>query len=63
LCEKWKKARVVEHWKRLPREIVESLSLHVFKTQLDAVLSNLLYLALLSAGWGTGSPQVPSSLS
>ncbi|PKU42480.1 hypothetical protein llap_7210 [Limosa lapponica baueri] len=33
--------RVTEHWNRLPREIVES-PLEIFKTCLDACLSNLL---------------------
>ncbi|GAB0185389.1 hypothetical protein GRJ2_001004200 [Grus japonensis] len=34
--------RVTEHWKRLPREVVDSSSLEIFKTPLDAILCNLL---------------------
>jgi len=34
--------RVTEHWNRLPREAVESPSLEIFKTLLDAFLLNLL---------------------
>ncbi|PKU30562.1 hypothetical protein llap_19134 [Limosa lapponica baueri] len=34
--------RVTEHWNRLPREVVESPSLEISKTHLDAVLSNVL---------------------
>ena len=34
--------RMMEHWNRLPRGIVESLSMEIFKTHLDAHLCNLL---------------------
>ncbi|GAB0204591.1 hypothetical protein GRJ2_002924700 [Grus japonensis] len=34
--------RVPEHWKRLPRQVVESPSLETFKTCLDAILCNML---------------------
>ena len=33
--------RVTEHWTRLPREVVESPSLEMFKARLDAYLVNL----------------------
>ncbi|KFP19141.1 hypothetical protein Z169_08685, partial [Egretta garzetta] len=34
--------RVVKHWNRLPREVVEAPSLEAFKARLDRALSNLI---------------------
>jgi len=34
--------RVVKHWNRLPKEIVEVPSLETFKVKLDGALSNLM---------------------
>ncbi|KFP40703.1 hypothetical protein N324_12277, partial [Chlamydotis macqueenii] len=34
--------RVVEHWNRLPREMVDALILETFKAKLDEALSNLI---------------------
>jgi len=44
--------RVVKHWHRLPREVVEGPSLETFKARLDGALSNLTWLKmpLLIAG-------------
>jgi len=34
--------RVVKHWKTLPREVLDVLSLQTFKARLDGALSNLI---------------------
>ena len=34
--------REMEHWNRLPRKVVESPSMEIFKTHLDAYLCDLL---------------------
>jgi len=44
--------RVVKHWLRLSREVVDDPSLETFKVRLDRALSNLveLKMSLLVAG-------------
>jgi len=49
--------RVTEPWPRLPREVVESPSLEIFKPCLDVVLCSLLWVTLLRQGVGLGDPQ------
>ena len=47
--------RVVKHWVRFPREVVDSPSLETFMVRFDGTLSNLIYfkMSLLIAvgGW------------
>jgi len=45
--------RVVKHWNRLPREVVDAPSLEPFKARLDRALSNLVWVMslLIAEGW------------
>lgn len=45
--------RVVKQWNGLLREIVKSPPIDTFKTRLDMVLGNLLYLTMLEQGGWT----------
>lgn len=55
--------RVVKHWNRLPREVVKSPPVEIFKTQQDTTLNNLFYLTLLEQKvWTRQSQEVPSNL-
>ena len=40
----WIQINLVKHWNRLPREVVDALSLETVKVRLDGALSNLLEL-------------------
>ena len=42
LLENWFTKSVVRHWKRLPREMVESPSLEVFRRGVDTVLRHMV---------------------
>jgi len=39
--------RTVENWNKSPREVAEAPAFEIFKTRLDTVLGNLLWLTLL----------------
>ena len=53
--------RMVKHWNKLPREVVDAPSLETFKVRLDGALSNLIQLkmALLMAGAGLDDQPKP----
>ena len=36
--------RVVRHWHRLPRDVVDAPSMETFKVRLDQALGNLMWL-------------------
>ncbi|KFO94245.1 hypothetical protein N320_03947, partial [Buceros rhinoceros silvestris] len=42
LRKKFFTVRVVNHWNRLPREVVDAPSLKTFKVGLDGILGNLI---------------------
>jgi len=53
--KKFLTVRVVIHWNKLPREVVESPSLEIFKSRLDNCLSGMVYTifgpAMRAADW------------
>ena len=54
---------VVRHWNRLPREVVDALSLETLKVRLDGALSNLICCRCscsLQGSWTRWPLRVPS---
>lgn len=47
--------RVVKHWARLPKEVMDVKFLEVFKTRLGKVLSNILLLEVSLPQQGGGA--------
>lgn len=44
--------RVAKHWHRLTQEVVESPCLEIFKSRLDVVTGNKVWVALVDQGLG-----------
>jgi len=52
--KKFVTVRVKKHWNRLPRDVVDGLTLKTFKVRLDGALNNLIYLVVHCSLQGTG---------
>ena len=53
--------RVTEHWNRLPREVVKSPSLEIFRTCLGTFLCDLLQQTCFSRGLDCRTSRGPSN--